>query len=732
MNKLSFYFGWLTALLLLAGHAAGEQSLNSIQAIRQLTSEAAAKNLPVELDSQVVWVDPLQRGFFIYDGHKGLYIRPKEPLPLARHLVPGDKIQLSGVTAKGGFNPSIQDAQWTRTGHAPLPPGKNYSGNQHFSPQLDCDWVTVSGRLASMTVFDKQQYIICHLIRNNSLDIDVQIAYSPESEQRVKELMLEWVNINAVAGTVYNQRRQATGRIFYANSARDFERTITDEIRAQKGATCKIHELMQRDMNHIWVVNSSGTITYVGEHVLYLRGEICSLKVTAADTKGLETGDRLYVEGFIDPQPVSPAFWAREWNVIEKGTAPTPTKFTPGKTLDTDRNYDLVEVDALLIEVGQSFGMTGNKSNARKRPTLLCRTGNRLFEARFPEGVDMPNELVPGTRLRLTGICNLIRNPEIRWRLDINEFWIQLRDAADIKILVPAPWWTPKRMLWISGTALGMAALFLIWVVALRKTVDWQTDIIRTKVARETILDERQRIARELHDNLDQGLTGAAMHLQGCRKFLKKQFEKSKEFLTAGIDAIHTHDSGFQADWNAQLIETQNAEETSLKGLKAVQDMLTHCGEESRSHILDLRGGVLERMDLPAALQETLMPLAEECGAELSVTAEGPPRRFKLVAERNIMLIAKESATNAARHGSPSAIQVTLHFNPESFSLEILDNGCGFIENELSLAGHFGLQGIRERAKKLGGEICIESIPGKGTSIQVQLSSTAAWELNES
>ena len=88
----------------------------------------------------------------------------------------------------------------------------------------------------------------------------------------------------------------------------------------------------------------------------------------------------------------------------------------------------------------------------------------------------------------------------------------------------------------------------------------------------------------------------------------------------------------------------------------------------------------------------------------------------------HLLRIAQEATTNAVRHASATQITLELDFGPDSVALSIADDGTGFSPDEaLNLSGHFGLRGIRGRAKKLGGEFTIQSAPDAGTTIRVEV-----------
>ncbi len=93
------------------------------------------------------------------------------------------------------------------------------------------------------------------------------------------------------------------------------------------------------------------------------------------------------------------------------------------------------------------------------------------------------------------------------------------------------------------------------------------------------------------------------------------------------------------------------------------------------------------------------------------------------------MLAVKEIVTNAIKHASANTILVDLDYSGEGLVIDVSDDGCGFDATDSAPVGHFGLQGIRERIKALGGVVEIESSIGHGTAVVIKLSSTSDWEV---
>ena len=140
-----------------------------------------------------------------------------------------------------------------------------------------------------------------------------------------------------------------------------------------------------------------------------------------------------------------------------------------------------------------------------------------------------------------------------------------------------------------------------------------------------------------------------------------------------------------------------------------------------RQSVWDLRSRALEQFDLPGALSTSGKQLTDGTNIQLEVSAKGRVRPLSETIEENLLRIAQEALTNVIKHSGATKATIDLDYGPQNVTLEIKDNGRGF-EREKSAGpgeGHFGLLGISERAKRLGGEVAITSELGRGTTIRV-------------
>jgi two-component system NarL family sensor kinase len=202
-------------------------------------------------------------------------------------------------------------------------------------------------------------------------------------------------------------------------------------------------------------------------------------------------------------------------------------------------------------------------------------------------------------------------------------------------------------------------------------------------------IEERNRLAREIHDTLAQGL--AAITLQ-----------------------LETADALFQS-------RPERAQETIQKALQLARSNL----EEARHSVMDLRAAPLQKY----SLTEALAALATAELVPMVDYAYLPTQHFPILSARietGLYRIAQEALTNARKHARAHKISLTLIAEEQWVSLSVQDDGCGFdLESVAQQAGrssgHFGLAGMSERVKLLGGNLCIVSEPGEGTSIEVSI-----------
>ncbi|MET0626262.1 MAG: two-component regulator propeller domain-containing protein [Pyrinomonadaceae bacterium] len=216
----------------------------------------------------------------------------------------------------------------------------------------------------------------------------------------------------------------------------------------------------------------------------------------------------------------------------------------------------------------------------------------------------------------------------------------------------------------------------------------WQLYALRVRQMRarfDAVLAERNRIAREIHDNLAQEILGVSV-----------QLEIVARVMNVSNDAARTH-----LDRARQLVRSSIA--------------------EARRYVWDLRSQTLDDRDLPTALAEMTRRLTADADVQTQFQVGGTFRPLPQQVENNLLRIAQEAVNNAVRHARARTIYVNLFFDAEGVRLSVTDDGRGFDaagENG-ARAGHFGIVGMRERAEEMGGTLSVESRPEEGSQVTV-------------
>ncbi len=220
-----------------------------------------------------------------------------------------------------------------------------------------------------------------------------------------------------------------------------------------------------------------------------------------------------------------------------------------------------------------------------------------------------------------------------------------------------------------------LAAAWAIYKLRLRQ--------IRSRFA--LVLDERARLAREIHDTLAQGFVGISSQLDAVAMSMPPEPSPARSYLDLA------------------------------------RRMARHSLTEARRSVMDLRASALEGQDLAAAIQSGTLLLTAGSGVEVAIDVTGPVTELPEEMEQHLLRIVQEAVTNALKHAGARKIWVKIRVEASKVCLAIVDDGRGFDQQDVfaSRGGHFGVIGMRERAERLGGELHLASHPGQGTEVEV-------------
>jgi signal transduction histidine kinase/ligand-binding sensor domain-containing protein len=220
----------------------------------------------------------------------------------------------------------------------------------------------------------------------------------------------------------------------------------------------------------------------------------------------------------------------------------------------------------------------------------------------------------------------------------------------------------------------------------------------------EARVNERTRIARELHDTLLQSFQGLMLRFQTVGEMLP-----------------------------ARPLDAKNALEGAL-------DRADQAISEGRDAITDIRASSLASRDLEKSITALMTNLSEELAAgngrsvTFRVLVEGVPRAVRPTLQDEIYRIARESLRNAFHHAQAGHIEAEITYG-ESLRLRFRDDGKGIdpsVVERGGRSGHWGLPGIRERAKQIGAELTVWSELGAGTEVELSIPGSVAYELSPS
>jgi len=236
--------------------------------------------------------------------------------------------------------------------------------------------------------------------------------------------------------------------------------------------------------------------------------------------------------------------------------------------------------------------------------------------------------------------------------------------------------------------------IFAIAVDSIAAVIERQTQVQAIREAERNqqaaIVEERNRMAREIHDTVAQALTGIVVHLESTEHILTTQPETARRRL----DLVR-----------------QLARETLI---------------EARQSIQALRPQALVSQQLPAAIATLIEHLPQDSLLAAEFSLHGAPCLLPSMTETNLLRIAQEALANVVKHAQASRVQISLTYEAEEICLSVQDNGQGFDLDSItgratSDSACFGLLIMQERAEMFAGQLTIRSDVGQGTTVRVTI-----------
>jgi signal transduction histidine kinase len=659
--------------------------LTRIQDIRALSQDGGALGYPVRIRATVTHFDEVQKQtLVVHDGAFGQFVMPPADPALVgdwANLETGDLIEIEGRTARGGFAPNVIPEHVRKLGRAALPHERTIAYSAMLTGRYDCDYVGVVGvvQRAWLSSDPKSRVMFADVaIEDGIVRASFWDYSSPADLTRYVDAR---VQLRGNIGTLFGRSEQLRGVSLFAGRIGDVtvleaapdpfslptrairniynyssEGEVNRRIRVRGTVTARVNgtPVAMSDFT------TSSTFRYI-VNVIYVKDGTAGVRIETEQSLFVRPGDIVEAAGFPGVTPGRPILRNALLRVVGTGSGPPPVDvaLAEDNVLTPDHDAEIVRMNGQLLSV-----LAGTTERV-----LVLRSGDAIFNAGLD--IDQANDSVdrirPGTLLSVTGVYSYQGGPPPSFRLF-------LRSADDVKVLAPAHWWTMRHTAVMAVMLALVACGGALWMraIANRKRQEYQA-----------VLNERTRVARELHDTVEQGLAGISLQLEAV----------------AG--------------------SFQTAPEAARQSLDVARQMLRYSLEETRRSVMDLRSQALEAGDLGGALSSLARQMTLNTRADAHVRVTGSRLQPDGAADHHLLRIGLEALTNALKHAAATRIDIDLRFGIDSTDLIVVDNGRGMEAGEGAAGAHFGLQGVRERVDKLGGVMDIQSRPGAGTRLAV-------------
>jgi signal transduction histidine kinase/ligand-binding sensor domain-containing protein len=424
-----------------------------------------------------------------------------------------------------------------------------------------------------------------------------------------------------------------------------------------------IFEILEDDAGHFWMNGRQGILKVAARDLeAKAAGRLRDIRITVYGfADGLKSSE--YTAAYIQ-RPACRTSDGRLWFATLGGVV----------SIDPSVNWINPLVPPIAIEEFVAEGQV------KARGPVDVAAGTNSFEIRYTalsllaptrvrfayqlEGLD-PDWIDAGSRR----VALYSRVPPGKYRFHVRAanndgVWNEAGATLDIRVL---PHFYQTRSFQLS-----LVALFALGLVGLHRM-----HVRRVEMRFALVMKERNRIAREIHDTLAQGLAGIGLHLSAIEH----------EPSAAGRE---------------QHVETAR---------RLVKASLA----EARRSVWNLRPEYLDHTTLISGLTRMAGDVSEGGDVHIDVSTSGMPRLVSADVETNMFRIAQEAVANAIRHAAARRIRIDLQFEPNTARLTIADDGCGF--DRTSPSHGFGLSSMRDRAAQIGAELRIDSRPSAGTSV---------------
>jgi len=690
---------------------------NAVDVI-SLPAERASRSLKVLVTGVVTAADPALKGrFFVQDATGGVFVDNVFGAPLEA----GTLVEVSGITYAGAYAPTVTAPKVKVKGVAPLPAARPVSIEQLMSGAEDSQRIETSGIVRDARL-DGSRLVIDLAAGGYRFRAYVTVP----ADYPLNQLVGSQVRIRGTAAEAHNRSlRQLIIVEVYIPTLSDlvlekpepdnpFDKPVTDLNNL--GKYRRGNSLGQR-------VHVRGVVTLQknGES-LFLQDELGGLQIQSRQPAVCSPGEVVEAVGFPSFENYLPVLQDAVFRKMPRPATPLKPRLVTIDELQNGLHHaEYISLKGRLIERTVRSGSSSKLSLSNSTTVLVLQGTNFTFavEAGYSPGQEALAAIQIGSLLQVNGVCLTQIDSEGK----LKSFQVLLGDPRDVQILEKPSWLTPQRLLIGFAVVCSGLIVFAGWTVmvsrknavlnflirerekaqlALQQANDQLEERVKARTEQlkfqitarkeselqfKAVLAERTRLAQELHDTVEQTLTGIAMELDTARKLYEK----------------HPEDA--------------------LAHLELSCDLMSRSQLEVRQSVWDLRRLVQEQFDIASALLENARQLTTGTNIRVELTTKGKVRALPEVVEENFLRIGREAIVNVLKHAQATAVTIQLEFEPRLVVLKIHDDGPGFVPAEAPGPdeGHFGLLGMSERVKRLGGQFSLVSAPGAGTTVRVEI-----------
>ncbi len=699
----------------------GEQTsqiLTNASAILALSGEQAAQAINVSIRGVVTAAERDWGGrFFIQDSSGGIFVENIS----SNQPWPGDVLTLTGVTSPGGYAPTISKPQWQKIGRSPLPPPRAVAVEELMSGVEDGQRIEISGIVRSAQPVGKllEVELFCGGYR-------VPVFLSMQSGLDPQKLVGARVRVAGTPATAYDnaQMRHLISVDVYVPIVTDF--VVEKDARPDpfREPITPANNMAQYRASRTFAdrVHVQGVVIYQRKgRDLFIKDATGGLQIKSRQVTSFSKGDVVEAVGFPDFEGYLPVL---DDAVFKKTTKPrvdlTPTTPAIGDLLSGLHHSDFITLRGKLLDrLEEQVALPTGDSEIKT--ILVLQSSNRVFtaQAETAEPSQTLKSIPLGSVLEVSGVCFLQSAEDGR----IQSFQVLLPAAYNTRVVSRPGWFTTKHLLYTLGVALIVIIVGTSWTIMVTKR----------NSALKLLIHQRELDQKELqqaHDTLEERVKDRTEQLKfqiTARKEAEVQFKATLAERTRLAkelhDTIEQTMTGITLQLNTVGKLFQEDPETASRHLGLIRNMVRLSRVDLRRSIWDLRSRELEQFNLYKALSLSASRIASNAGIRVEVETRGNVCPLPEIIEEALLRIGQEAVTNTVKHADAHCIKIELDFSPTHIVLLVKDDGKGFMPGNCPGPndGHFGLLGMAERAKRLGGQITVTSAPGAGTAIRVEI-----------